>query len=49
MAIKFTTTAQATEHVKCLVYGEAGIGKTVLTSTAPKPIITNCMDYCSSA
>lgn len=39
MTIKFTTTAESTKFVKCLVYGKSGIGKTVLSSTAPKPII----------
>jgi phage nucleotide-binding protein len=39
MAIKFTTTAQGSTHVKCLVYGESGVGKTTLAQTAPKPII----------
>ena len=27
------------EFIKCLVYGEAGVGKTYLCSTAPEPII----------
>lgn len=39
MAIKFTTTAESSAFVKCLVYGESGIGKTVLSSTAPDPVI----------
>jgi len=39
MAIKFTTTAKGATHVKCLVYGESGVGKTTLAKTAPKPII----------
>ena len=39
MAIKLTTTAQSSEFVKCLVYGRAGVGKTVLSDTAPKPLI----------
>lgn len=39
MAIKFTTTNQAADYVKCLVYGESGVGKTTLAKTAPKPII----------
>lgn len=37
--MKITTTKQHTKHVKCVVYGEAGVGKTVLGSTAPKPLI----------
>lgn len=39
--LAFTTTdAAATLHgVKVLVYGDAGVGKTVLCSTAPTPII----------
>lgn len=39
MAIRFTTTAEATKHVKCLIYGPSGIGKTTLCKTAPNPII----------
>lgn len=41
MALKFTTTDQAAQMngVKVLVYGGAGMGKTVLCSTAPNPII----------
>lgn len=44
MAIKLTTTNQATRHVKCLVYGESGIGKTTLCKTAPNPIIVSAED-----
>ena len=39
MAIKLTTTAQSSDFVKCLVYGRAGVGKTVLSDTAPTPLI----------
>lgn len=41
MTLQFTTTNQAaTLHgVKCLVYGRAGAGKTLMASTAPSPII----------
>jgi len=39
MAIKLTTTSESSEYVKCLVYGKSGIGKTVLSATAPAPII----------
>lgn len=41
MALKFTTTdkASVSNGVKVLVYGGAGMGKTVLCSTAPSPII----------
>ena len=41
MALKFTTTkaASVSNGVKVLVYGDAGMGKTVLSSTAPNPII----------
>lgn len=39
MAIKLTTTKKAATHVKALVFGEAGMGKTVLCATAPRPII----------
>ncbi len=39
MEIQFTTTQDLAEFngVKCLVYGEAGSGKTVLAATAPDP------------
>lgn len=41
MALNFTTTDRAAQlnGVKVLVYGGAGMGKTVLCSTAPNPII----------
>jgi len=39
VAIKLTTTKGATKAVKCLVYGESGIGKTRLAATCPKPLI----------
>lgn len=39
MAIKLTTTGQSSKFVKALGYGDAGVGKTVLCSTAPNPII----------
>lgn len=39
MAIKLTTTAESSGYVKCLVYGESGIGKTMLSATAPNPLI----------
>ena len=39
MAIKFTTTADSSDTVNVLVYGESGLGKTVLGATAPNPII----------
>lgn len=39
MAINFTTTKKENHFVKAMVYGEAGIGKTVLCSTAPSPVI----------
>lgn len=39
MAIKFTTTKDSSDFIKCLVYGESGIGKTRLSNTAPKPVI----------
>lgn len=37
--MKITTTKATSRFVKAVVYGEAGVGKTVLGSTAPKPII----------
>ncbi len=40
MAIKIQSTLNYhVDGVKCLVYGKAGIGKTVLCSTAPDPFI----------
>jgi len=41
MALNFTTTdrAAALNGVKMLVYGQAGVGKTVLVSTAPTPFL----------
>lgn len=41
MALKFTTTDKAAQlnGVKVLVYGQAGVGKTVLASTAPAPFL----------
>lgn len=41
MALQFTTADRASQAsgVKVLVYGDSGIGKTVLTATAPSPIL----------
>lgn len=41
MTLQFTTAEQAadTNGIKCLVYGDAGMGKTVLTATLPTPIL----------
>lgn len=41
MALQFTTANQASADngVKCLVYGQAGMGKTVLTATLPTPVL----------
>lgn len=41
MTIKFSTTKKEGEAhgVKCLVYGLAGVGKTMLCATAPDPLI----------
>lgn len=41
MALKFTTSAQQAQvnGVKAMVYGPAGMGKTVLSATAPAPIL----------
>lgn len=39
MAIKLTTTKKSSKFVKTLCYGDAGVGKTVLCSTAPNPVI----------
>lgn len=41
MALEWSTTAQenANSGVKILVYGESGMGKTMLCATAPKPVV----------
>ena len=39
MAIKLTTAKRTCEHVKIMVFGDPGVGKTTLISTAPNPII----------
>ena len=41
MAIQLTSTkvVSAQQGIKCLVYGDAGTGKTVLSSTCPTPVI----------
>lgn len=41
MALQFTTSEQASSNggVKVLVYGDAGMGKTVLAATLPSPIL----------
>lgn len=41
MAIQLKSSAQlsASHGVKCLVYARAGMGKTVLTATAPAPVL----------
>lgn len=41
MAIKLQSTSNVSSvnGVKCIVYGPAGVGKTVLCSTAPSPVI----------
>lgn len=39
MPVRITSTKKAAGHVKVLVFGEAGMGKTVLCATAPSPII----------
>lgn len=41
MAVKLTTSKQAAlvHGVKCIVYGRAGIGKTMLVATAPAPFL----------
>lgn len=36
--MKITSTKTKTNYVKALVYGDSGVGKTVLGSTAPNPI-----------
>lgn len=41
MAIKLTSTAEAAKNhgVKLLCYGDSGMGKTMLTATAPTPVL----------
>lgn len=41
MSLNFTTTGQAAtvNGVKCLVYGDSGVGKTMLMATAPAPLL----------
>ena len=41
MALQFTTAEQASQlsGVKTLIYGPAGMGKTVLCATAPNPVV----------
>ena len=40
MAINIKSTHEIhQEGIKCVIYGESGVGKTVLCSTAPKPLI----------
>lgn len=41
MTLKITTTDQVVTHVNLLVYGEAGVGKTTLCGTAPRPLIVS--------
>ena len=42
--LKWTTTSESSSKngVKCLVYGDSGIGKTRLCATAPNPLILSC-------
>jgi AAA domain len=42
--IKLSSSKKATKHVRCLVYGESGAGKTPLGATAPNPIFINSDD-----
>lgn len=37
--MKITTTRSVISHVKACVYGESGVGKTLLGASAPRPII----------
>lgn len=37
--MKLTSTKTSIKYIKCIVYGKPGVGKTVLGSTAPNPII----------
>jgi len=40
MAVEIQTTSNIhVEGIKCVVYGDSGVGKTVLCSTAPSPLI----------
>jgi len=37
--MKLTTTKKAATHVKALVYGRSGVGKTTICATMPNPVI----------
>ena len=39
MALKLHSTMTIQKYINCLVYGDSGVGKTVLLGTAPKPLI----------
>jgi phage nucleotide-binding protein len=39
MTVEITSTRRDTHYVKFTCYGQAGVGKTVLCSTAPNPVI----------
>jgi energy-coupling factor transporter ATP-binding protein EcfA2 len=39
MAVKFTDTGKSATHVKVLVFGPSGVGKTTLIKTLPNPLI----------
>ena len=46
MALKIHSTREAAidSHINAIVYGQSGIGKTVLCSTAPNPLILSAED-----
>ena len=39
MAVKFTTSKAEASHIRVLVFGRSGAGKTTMIKTAPKPVI----------
>lgn len=44
LPIKSTRNEEAKSYVNAIIYGQSGIGKTVLCSTAPKPLILSAED-----
>lgn len=42
--MELTSTKKQVTHVKCLIYGKTGVGKTPLGATAPRPIILDTDD-----
>lgn len=42
--IKLSSSRKSVDYVRCLIYGESGMGKTPLSATAPKPIFIDSDD-----